>query len=81
MGSELPGMRVQLSHPNPWHCMLRVAMAGGREMIKAAFDEAKVNKQAGNCAGLYLLGDDSVEPAWRGRRGRAPHQTAGQRQA
>lgn len=48
-------------------------------MIKAAFDEAKINKQAGNCAGLYLLEDDSVEPARRGRRSRVPHQTAGQR--
>lgn len=37
-------------------CVLQVAPAGGREMIKAAFDEAKINKQAGNCAGLYLLG-------------------------
>lgn len=36
----------------------------------------KINKQAGNCAGLYLLRDDSAEPAWRGR---APHQTMGQR--
>lgn len=35
-------------------------------MIKAAFDEAKINKQAGNCAGLYLLG----MTAWS-RRGEA----------
>lgn len=35
-------------------------------MIKAAFDEAKINKQAGNRAGLYLLG----MRAWS-RRGEA----------
>lgn len=35
-------------------------------MIKAAFDEAKINKQGGNCAGLYLLG----MTAWS-RRGEA----------
>lgn len=35
-------------------------------MIKAAFDEAKINKRAGNCAGLYLLG----MTAWS-RRGEA----------
>lgn len=35
-------------------------------MIKAAFDEAKINKHAGNCAGLYLLG----MTAWS-RRGEA----------
>ena len=50
-------------------------------MIKAAFDEVKINKQVGNCAGLYLLQDDSVEPARRGRRGWVPHQTTGQRRA
>lgn len=43
-------------------CVLQVVMAGGREVTKAAFDEKKINKQAGNCAGLYLLQDDSEEP-------------------
>lgn len=63
-----PGSAPRLRCPilirvTPARCVLRAAVAGGREMIKAAFDEAKINKQAGNCAGLYLLQDDGAEPA------------------
>lgn len=68
LGEDALGSLV-LCCPIPIHgtrCVLRVALAGGREMIKAAFDEAKINKQAGNCAGLYLVGMTA-----RSRRGEA----------
>lgn len=68
LGGDALGSLV-LCCPIPTHatpCVLQVALAGRREMIKAAFDEAKINKQAGNCAGLYLL-----RMTMRSRRGEA----------